>query len=217
MIGPRALFGSAFALVAVGMAMGLSDPGGTPRSGAPVGMNAAGDAPAEAGKARGSGGSATTPAGKPGAVATAWSAVENDKLTTGSAGASRAAAESHVPAARRASAASGSTAGLLGAGTGDRPGNQPVEGAGRIGGEPAQTETAGAPEGKREIQDPHAPKPAARARSPKPAVSAARSQGLAAQRQREAPPEATTIAGASAPRAFPTGSPRVIDEAAFLR
>ena len=198
MIGPRALFGSAFALVAVGAAMGLSDPGNTTRSSTLAEANAVGASPAPSGKARNSGdGSATNPAGKPGAVAAAWSTVDNDKLTMGTTGASP------------------STNGLLGtAGTGERRATRSVEAQARPGPGPAPAETGAAPEAKKEAQEPQppqAPKPPARARSQKPAVSVARSQ-----RQRDARPEAAPVASAPQPiRAV--SSARVIDESSFLR
>ena len=201
MIGPRALFGFAFALVVVGAAMGLSDPGGTPPGSTQAGASAVDASPAEAGKTRGPGGATPSPAGKPGAVAAAWSAVENDRLTTGSTD------------------ARASTAGLLGdAGTGDRRASRSVDPAARPGSEGAKVETSPAPEAKNEAQDPNSPKPPARVRLQKPAAPVLRSQGPAAQRQRDARPEAGTFARASVPQPARTGaSARVIDESAFLR
>ena len=175
MIGPRALFGSAFALVAVGAAMGLSDPANTTRGSMPAEANAVGASPAPSGKARNSGdGSATNPAGKPGAVAAAWSTVDNDKLTTGTTGASP------------------STFGLLGGvgGTGDRAADPSVDLQVRSDAEPARAETGAAPK----VKEAQAPKSAARARRQKPAVSVTRSQSFAAQRRPDARPAAAPVA-----------------------
>ncbi|MDQ4061623.1 MAG: hypothetical protein M3145_11055 [Pseudomonadota bacterium] len=174
MIGPRALFGSAFALIALGAAMGLTEMCNTARSSTLAEANAVGASSAQLGTARNSGDSSVmNPAGKRGVVAAAWSIVENDMLTTGTTGASPSAF------------------GLLGgAGTGDRAADLSVGLPGRSDAEPARAETGAAPKAK----EAQTPKSAARAGRQKPAVSVTRSQGLVAQRRPDARPAASPVA-----------------------
>jgi len=78
MMGWRALLGSAFALLAVGTAVGLSDCGSTTRSSMPAGASAMNASPAKAGETGSSD-------GKPGAAASARSFLENTLLAVGAA------------------------------------------------------------------------------------------------------------------------------------
>ncbi len=194
MIGPRALFGSAFALLAVGAAMGLSGSDSSTRSSTPAGASAVNAAPAEAGETRNADGSATSPAGKPAVVAAASSIVENDKQATETTGASPSGGD----------------------GSGERRATRSVDLQARPGTEPERSKTGAPPKTKREGHGPNAPRFVAHARSLKPAASVARSPGFAAQRQRDARPVAAQATGA--PQLVHAVSPaRVIDEAGFLR
>jgi len=240
MIGRRALFGSAFALLAVGVAVSLSSSDRTTRS---------------------SDGSATASStGKPGAVAAARSILDNALLAAGAAvahsssnrstpaganvvGAAPAEAgetrSTDGPAASPAgqptavatassiaendklttgtTGAGSSTQGLLsGADTGERRATRSVDPQVRPGAGLAQARTGAPPKAKREGHGPNAPRFVVRARSQKPAVSVAHSPRFAAQRQRDARPMAAPVA--STPQLVHAVSPaRVIDEAGFLR